>query len=194
MLRNRLYSGGAELAANLSGDTAALCPPRHLRGHRLHDLPHRGHPGGPGLGDGRRDERRQLLVRKLGGKVGGQHLALRPFRPPAANASAASRRFFASRASTLTICSSESSCTESPDTSSLVIEVSAIRSVRGRTWSRARIASVRSVRSCSLSSVTETILPHAGRRCPSIRRRPAPTTDCRSLNTGRACRKAWHHG
>ena len=43
---------------------------------------------------------------------------------------------------------------EAPATSSFEMELSAIRNVRIRTWSRARMAAVRSVRSRSLSSAT----------------------------------------
>ena len=96
-------------------------------------------PRGPCLGHSGRYKAGQLLVGKLRRQVSRQHFALGPLGrrlvgPPAASkASAASRRFFASRVSTLSTSSSDSSCTAEPETSSLVIAVSAIRSVRSRT-------------------------------------------------------------
>src|ERR1700735_1063579 len=79
-VRNRLYSGGTELPADLGGGTAALGPAAPPRHHPLHALPHRRHPAGAGLGDGRRDQGRQLLVGELSREVGGEHVPLPPLR------------------------------------------------------------------------------------------------------------------
>ena len=70
-----------------------------------------------------------------------------------ANASAASRRFFASRFSTLTTSSSVSCRACLPATSSLVIAVNAIRSVAVLSSSRALMAVVRSAWSRSFKPI-----------------------------------------
>ena len=68
-----------------------------------------------------------------------------------ANSSAASRRFFASRESTVMISSSLSTRASFPATSSVVIAVSTMRIVPDTTLSLLRIASVRSAFNVSLS-------------------------------------------
>src|ERR1700722_19220151 len=51
---------GAELATHLGGDAGTVGPAGHLRRDRLHDLPHGGHPGRPGLRDGSRYQAPEL--------------------------------------------------------------------------------------------------------------------------------------
>ena len=116
-------------------------------------------------------------------------------RLPSANASAASRRFLASRPSTVTTSASSSSRAVLPATSSVFTAVRTIRRVADRSSSRDFIAVVRSDWSRSLSSLMPAILSApvppvrvpAGRRvCRRARRLPLPA-DAGGAALGAAC-------
>src|ERR1700728_473639 len=184
-VRNRLYSAGTKLTANLGGDTAALGPARHLRGHHLHDLPHRGHADRSGLGDGRRHQRGQLIVGQLGGKVGGQHLALRPL--CLGLLGPAGRRERVGRLAALLRLPGE----HLDDL--LVREL-----VHG--VARHLLVGDRGERHPQRAQPHLVPRPHrVGQVGPKlflefVHGPILPYTECGSMNTGRACRKAWHHG
>src|SRR5262249_55830257 len=87
-------------------------------------------------------------------------------------ASAASRRRFASRVSTVMTSSSLSSRAEAPATCAFDTEVSAIRRVRTVASSRAFMAAVRSRRSRSFSAAMASILPDGGGTARGCRKPP----------------------
>src|SRR4051812_15932612 len=151
---------GSELAAHLGGQPPAVRPARRPTLRRLHGRAHLREPGGAGLRDRSPDQLGDLLVRQLGGQVAVEDRALGPLPlgqlGPVRGAERLRRLppLLRLRTSTLSTSLSASCRALDPETSSVVIAASAIRSVAVATSSRARIAPVRSAWRRSLSSLT----------------------------------------
>ena len=124
--------GSGQLPAHFGGYPGPLGASRDAWGDGFHDLSHARHASGARFGDGFGHHPGQLTVVQLGGQVPAStspsacSAAACSARPAEPNASAASRRFFASLARTFSTSSSDSSRAACPATSSLVIAVSAL--------------------------------------------------------------------